>query len=49
MKQVEKKLANHAGGSNHVWMQYAEVRILAGSVKVCSNVVVGAIMPESPS
>jgi len=30
MKRVEKKLANHADCSNHVWMQYAEVRILAG-------------------
>jgi hypothetical protein len=29
-------------------MQYAEVRILSpGSVKICSNAVVGTIMPES--
>src|SRR5215211_7592091 len=30
IKRVEKKLANQVDCSNHIWMQYPEVRILAG-------------------
>src|SRR5687768_16846322 len=40
MARVEKGSANHADGSNHIWMQNAEALILAcffnGILKYCS-------------
>jgi hypothetical protein len=42
-----KKLANNVDYSNHVWMQYAEVRIVSGFGKSMLKCVVGTIMPKS--
>jgi hypothetical protein len=47
MKRIEKKLANNVDYSNHVWMQYAEVRIVSGFGKGMLKCVVGTIMPKS--
>jgi hypothetical protein len=47
MKRIKKKLANNVDYSNHVWMQYAEVRIVSGFGKSMLKCVVGTIMPKS--
>jgi len=47
MKRIEKKLANNVDYSNHVWMQYAEVRIVSGFGKSMLKCVAGTIMPKS--
>ena len=47
MKRIEKKLANNVDYSNHVWTQYAEVRIVSGFGKSMLKCEVGTIMPKS--